>query len=157
MHALPLLCRRSGNGGRLGTRNRAADDVGRCEDNPDLGHGSGNESPGNVCVLGPFTFSLPEHIPHGVTPCTAKASNTPLWRADRFWSFCFPASESSHEMNRSPHVLSECVRSFLEAAAIIPGGVQPCLGKVRLCSPEAGARLQVRFPIRISLQECSNS
>lgn len=79
LHTLPVFSPRSRNGGRLGTRNRAPHDLGRREDNPDLGHRSGNESAGNICMLVPVTFSLPEHPTHRASyPCTAKASETCL-------------------------------------------------------------------------------
>lgn len=58
-----LLCPRSRDGGGLGTRDWAPDDLGRREDNPDLGHGPGDESSGNPCELVPSTFSLLEPIP----------------------------------------------------------------------------------------------
>lgn len=82
-----------------------------------------------------------------VTPCTAKASKTHLWRPDRFWSSCFPASESCYKINKNTRILSEHVKSFLEAAAVILGSVQQCVGRVRLWNPEAGPSIQIRFPI----------
>lgn len=114
---IALLCLRSRDGGGLGTRNRAPDDLGRREDNPDLGHGSGNESTGNTCLLVPAPSpsrstshgpSAPKHLslPCEELPGPGAPAALP------------PAPGSCSKVNKTTQILGERVRTLLEAAVL---------------------------------------
>lgn len=118
-----LLCLRSRDGGGLGTRDWAPDDLGRREDNPDLGHGSGDESSGNTSGLVPSTFSLLEPIPKhlGLLWEELPAPGAPASLLPCFLSSLLPSFPASLPQGHIPGSIkplrySECVRALLEAA-----------------------------------------
>lgn len=114
---IALLCLRSRDGGGLGTRNRAPDDLGRREDNPDLGHGSGNESTGNTCLLvpAPSPSRSTSHGPSAPKRLSPLCEELPGPGAPAALP---PAPGSRSKINKTTQILGEHVRALLEAAVL---------------------------------------